>query len=61
VRNQALAEKLFRNQGTREDITTVEADIMSDRGVKNVVENMRNGEFSADEKGDCVMGSWRVV
>jgi hypothetical protein len=47
VRNQALAEKLFRDEGTREDIRTVEADIMSDRGVKSVVEKMRNGELPA--------------
>ncbi len=47
VRNQASAEKLFRNVGTREGITTVEADIMSDRGVKDVVEKVRKGELPA--------------
>ncbi|KAK3172485.1 hypothetical protein OEA41_005807 [Lepraria neglecta] len=47
VRNQASAEKLFRNVGTREGITTVEADIMSDRGVKDVVEKARKGELPA--------------
>ena len=47
VRNQASAEKLFRNVGTREGITTVEADIMSDRGVKDVVENVRKGNLPA--------------
>ena len=47
VRNQASAEKLFRNIGTREGITTVEADIMSDRGVKDVVEKVRKGELPA--------------
>ena len=62
---------------------TVEADIMSDRGAKDVVEKVRKGELPAfqhvyaagesvlhqrfdmsvlaDEKGDCVMGSRRVV
>lgn len=47
VRNQASAEKLFGNVGTREGITTVEADIMSDRGVKDVVEKVRKGELPA--------------
>ncbi|KAI9695811.1 MAG: hypothetical protein M1820_008404 [Bogoriella megaspora] len=47
VRNQASAEKLFSNVGTRESITTVEADIMSDRGVKEVVEKVRKGELPA--------------
>ena len=47
MRNQASAEKLFRNVGTREGITTVEADIMSDRGVKDVVEKVRKGELPA--------------
>lgn len=45
VRNQASAEKLFGNVGTREGITTVEADIMSERGVKDVVEKVRKGEL----------------
>ena len=31
VRNKASAEKLFKSVGTREGITTVEADIMSTR------------------------------
>ncbi|CAI6336139.1 unnamed protein product [Periconia digitata] len=47
VRNQASAEKLFSNVGTREGITTVEADILSDHGVKNVVEKVRKGELPA--------------
>ena len=47
MRNQASAEKLFGNVGTREGITTVEADIMSDRGVKDVVEKVRKGELPA--------------
>ncbi|KAF2826801.1 NAD(P)-binding protein [Ophiobolus disseminans] len=47
VRNQASAEKLFANVGTREDITTVEADITSDRGVKDVVEKVWKGELPA--------------
>lgn len=47
VRNQASAEKLFANVGTREGITTVEADIMSDKGVKSVVSKVRSGELPA--------------
>ncbi|RYP28641.1 hypothetical protein DL767_007123 [Monosporascus sp. MG133] len=47
VRNQASAEKLFGNVGTREGITTVEADIMSDQGVKGIVEKVRKGELPA--------------
>ena len=45
VRNQASAEKLFANVGTREGITTVQADIMSERGVKGIVEKVRKGEL----------------
>ena len=47
VRNQASAEKLFRNVGTRDGIMTVEADIMSDQGVKGVVEKVRKGKLPA--------------
>lgn len=47
MHNQASAEKLFRNAGTREGITRVEADIMSERGVKDVVEKVRKGELPA--------------
>lgn len=47
VRNQASAEKLFANVGTREGVTTVEADIMSEQGVKGVVEKVRKGELPA--------------
>jgi len=47
VRNQAAAEKLFNNVGSREGITTVEADIMSERGVKGVVEKVKKGELPA--------------
>ena len=63
VRNQASAEKLFRNVGTREGITTVEADIMSDRGVKDVVAKVRKGELPAFQHvyaaGESVP-HWRV-
>jgi NAD(P)-dependent dehydrogenase (short-subunit alcohol dehydrogenase family) len=47
VRNAASAEKLFGNVGTREGITTVEADVMSDGGVQGVVDRVRRGELPA--------------
>ncbi|ETS83459.1 hypothetical protein PFICI_05335 [Pestalotiopsis fici W106-1] len=47
VRNTASAEKLFRNVGTREGITTVEADVLSDSGVQGVVDRIRQGELPA--------------
>jgi short-subunit dehydrogenase len=47
VRNQESAEKLYRNVGTREGITIVEADILSETGVKGVVGKVRKGELPA--------------
>lgn len=45
VRKHISAEKLFYNVGAHEGITTVEADIMSDRRVKGVVEKVRKGKL----------------
>lgn len=45
VRNQASAEKLFGYVKTRDGITTVETDIMSDTGVQQVVEKVKAGEL----------------
>lgn len=45
VRNQASAEKLFQHVKTKEGITTVEADIMSDEGVQTVVDQVRAGKL----------------
>ena len=45
VRNQASANKLFQHVGTKEGITTVEADIMSDQGVQTVVDQVRAGKL----------------
>jgi short-subunit dehydrogenase len=45
VRNQASANKLFQHVGTKNGITTVEADIMSDRGVQIVVNQVRAGKL----------------
>jgi short-subunit dehydrogenase len=65
VRNQTSAEKLFRNVGTREGITTAEADITSDRGVKDVVDKVRKGElpafqhvYAAGESVLCASSEW---
>lgn len=49
VRNQESAEKMFRHAGTREGITTVEADVVSEEGVKGVVEKVRRGEVRGFE------------
>lgn len=45
VRNQASADKLFRHVGTQQGITTVEADILSDQGVKGIVDQIRAGKL----------------
>lgn len=47
MRNQASAEKMFANVGFREGIMTVEADIMSEQGVRSVVEKVQKGELPA--------------
>jgi short-subunit dehydrogenase len=47
VRNQASASKLFQNLGTKEGITTVEADIMSDSGLRSVVDQVKEGKLPA--------------
>ena len=41
--HQASAEKLFGYLNTRDGITTVEADIMSESGVQSVVEQVKAG------------------
>ncbi|RFU34711.1 hypothetical protein B7463_g1639, partial [Scytalidium lignicola] len=45
VRNQASANKLFQHIGSRDGITTVEADVMSDQGVQTVVNQVRAGKL----------------
>ncbi|RDW80268.1 hypothetical protein BP6252_04906 [Coleophoma cylindrospora] len=47
VRNEASAQKLFQHLGTKEGITIVEADILSDQGVKSVVDQVRAGKLPA--------------
>lgn len=45
VRNQASENKLFHNVGTKDRITTVEADIMSDFGIQSVVDQVEAGQL----------------
>ena len=47
VRNQASADKLFENVGTKDGITTVEADITSESGVQSVVDKVKAGKLPA--------------
>jgi short-subunit dehydrogenase len=47
VRDQKSAEKLFAHVGSSAGITAVEADILSDNGVKYIVERVRQGELPA--------------
>ncbi|KAI8302146.1 hypothetical protein K4K61_008203 [Colletotrichum sp. SAR11_59] len=43
VRNEASAEKIFKYVGTREGITTVEADTTSEDSIKGVIDQVRAG------------------
>lgn len=45
VRNQASVDKLFKHVGTKNGITTIEADIMSEGGVQTVVDQVRAGKL----------------
>jgi NAD(P)-dependent dehydrogenase (short-subunit alcohol dehydrogenase family) len=45
VRNTNSANKLFENVGSREGITTVEANVMSDTGVQSVVNHVKAGKL----------------
>lgn len=47
VRNQDSAQKLFQHLGTKEGITTVEADILSEDGVRGVVQKVESGQLPA--------------
>lgn len=60
VRNQASAEKLFRNVGTQKGIQTVECDLSSDQSVQNIVDQVRAGKlpsfqhvYACGESGPC--------
>ena len=47
VRNQSSADKLFEHVGTKDGITTVEADITSENGVQSVVDKVKAGKLPA--------------
>lgn len=47
VRSQASADKLIKYIGSDKGITTVTADVLSDTGVNEVVDQVRAGKFSA--------------
>lgn len=45
VRSQASADKLIKYVGSSKGITIVEADVLSDKGVRGVVERVRAGKL----------------
>jgi len=45
VRNAASADRLFQNLGTKEGVTTVEADILSDNGVQSIIDQVKEGRL----------------
>lgn len=45
VRNEASAEKLLKHIGSSEEITFVEADVLSDSGIRGVVDQVRVGKL----------------
>lgn len=47
VRNQDSANKLFQHVGTKNGITTVEADVMREDGVQSVVDQVKAGKLPA--------------
>ncbi|KAK8035890.1 hypothetical protein PG991_001963 [Apiospora marii] len=47
VRNQKSGEKLLKNLGTSEGVTLVETDVVSDTGLKGVVDQVRAGKLPA--------------
>jgi NAD(P)-dependent dehydrogenase (short-subunit alcohol dehydrogenase family) len=45
VRNADSATKLLESVGSREGITTIEANVMSDTGVQSVVDQVKAGKL----------------
>ena len=45
VRSQASADKLFKQVGTKEGITIVEADVLSEEALNGVVDQVRAGRL----------------
>lgn len=53
VRNDDSAAKLFRNLGTKEGVTTIQADVTSENGVRSVVEQVKAGRLPAFQHVYC--------
>ena len=47
VRNQQSAEKMFKHVGTKEGITTAEADILAETNLRDMVERVKTGQLPA--------------
>lgn len=47
VRNEVSAKKLYEHVGTRDGITIVEADIISEHGVQSAVDEVKAGKLPA--------------
>lgn len=47
VRNDESAQKIYDYIGSKQNITTVVADIMTDDGVKSVVDRVKGGQLPA--------------
>lgn len=47
VRNQASADKLYKHIGSSEGITVVEASVISDTGIKSLVDQVKAGKLPA--------------
>ena len=45
VRSQESAQKLFKQVGTKEGITIVEADVLSEDALNGVVDQVRSGKL----------------
>lgn len=53
VRNQFSADKLFKHVGTKDGITTVEADVTSETGVQDVIEQVKAGKLPTFQHVYC--------
>ncbi|KAK5163344.1 uncharacterized protein LTR77_010717 [Saxophila tyrrhenica] len=61
VRNAASAEKFFTNVGTKEGITTVEADVTARDGMQKVVDRVKAGELPGFQHVYACVGLWLVT
>lgn len=62
VRNQASADKLYKHVGSSQGIQVVEASVVSDTGVKGVVDQVKAGKLPAFQHVyTCVGGEYTDV